>query len=107
GSVRHWSGRQSRSEPTDISNILSARRGPRIQPMRWALVAAALLVLAAVPVHRNAQERQRQAEIARADALLLEQVDAEVSRAVPRPMEPLVKLVSWDFSSTIQNEEIR
>jgi hypothetical protein len=40
-------------------------------------------------------------------------VDAEVSRAVPRPMEPLVKLVSWDFSSTDGrdekngNEEIR
>jgi hypothetical protein len=81
--------------------------------VRWALVAAALLVLAAVPVYRNVQDRQRQAEIARADALLLEQVDAEVSRAVPRPMEPLVKLVSWDFSATdgsdekTQNEEIR
>ena len=51
--------------------------------------------------------------MARADALLLEQVDAEVSRAVPRPMEPLAKLVSWDFSSTderdgkTRNEEIR
>ena len=80
--------------------------------MRWVLVAAALLVLA-VPIYRNAQDRQRQAEIARADALLLEQVDAEVSRAVPRPMEPLVKLVSWDFSATdgrdekTGNEEIR
>ncbi len=107
GSVRHLSGRQSQAEPPDISNILPARRGPRIQPMRWALVAAALLVLAAVPVYRNTQDRQRQAEIARADALLLEQVDTEVSRTVPRPMEPLVKLVSWDFSSTIQKEEIR
>jgi len=40
-------------------------------------------------------------------------VVAEVSRAVPRPMEPLVKLVSWDFSFTdgsdekTGNEEIR
>jgi hypothetical protein len=75
--------------------------------MRWALVAAALLVLAAVPIYRNAQDRQRQAEIARADALLLEQVDAEVSRAVPRPMEPLVKLVSWDFTSTDERDENR
>ena len=75
--------------------------------MRWALVAAALLVLAAIPIYRNAQDRQRQAEIARADALLLEQVDAEVSRAVPRPMEPLVKLVYWDFSSTDERDENR
>jgi hypothetical protein len=116
GSVRQWSGRQSRAEPPGIGSILPAR-GSSTQPMRWALVAAMLFVLAAVPIYRNAQDRQRQAEIARADALLLEQVDAEVSRAVPRPMEPLAKLVSWDFSSTddrdenrrdtTQNEEIR
>ena len=113
GSVRHWSGRQSRAEPPAIGSISPARQGSRIQPIRWVLAAAALLVLAAVPIYRSAQDRQRQAEIARADALLLEQVDAEVSRAVPRPMEPLVKLVSWDFSATdgshekTRNEEIR
>ena len=113
GSVRHWSDGQNRAEPPAMGSILAARRGPRVRPMHWALVAAALLVLAAVPIYRNAQDRQRQAEIARADALLLEQVDAEVSRAIPRPMEPLVKLVSWDFSSTdgsdekTRNEEIR
>ena len=105
-SVRHWSDGQVR-----VPRPLTPE--PRPQPIRWALVAAALLVLAAVPIYRNAQDRQRQAEIARADALLLEQVDAEVSRAIPRPMEPLVKLVSWDFSSTdggdekTRNEEIR
>jgi hypothetical protein len=112
GSVRHWSSGQSRAEPPAIGSISPARRGPSIQPMRWALAAVTLLVLAAVPIYRNAQDRQRQAEIAKADALLLEQVDAEVSRAVPRPMEPLVKLVSWDFSATdgrdeTRNEEIR
>jgi hypothetical protein len=107
GSVRHWSDGQSRAAPPAIGSILAARLGSRIQPMRWALVAAALLVLAAVPIYRNVQVRQRQAEIARADALLLEQVDAEVSRAVPRPMEPLAKLVSWDFSSTDGLDENR
>ena len=106
GSVRHWSGRQGRAEPPAIASM-SPARGSRIQPMRWALVAAALLVLAAVPIYRNAQDRQRQAEIARADALLLEQVDAEVSRAVPRPMEPLAKLVSWDFTSTDERDQNR
>ena len=106
GSVRHWSGRQSRAEPPAIGSISPVRRGSRIQPVRWALVAAALLVLAAIPIYRNAQDR-RQAEIARADAQLLEQVDAEVSRAVPRPMEPLVKLVSWDFDSTDGRDENR
>ena len=98
GSVRNWSDGQSRAEPPAMGSILPVRRGSWAQPLRWALVAAALLVLAAVPIYRNVQDRQRQAEIARADALLLEQVDAEVSRAVPRPMEPLAKLVSCDFN---------
>ena len=106
GSVRHWSDRQSRADPPAIASM-SPARGSRPHPVRWALVAAALLVLAAVPIYRNAQDRQRQAEIARAEALLLEQVDAEVSRAVPRPMEPLVKLVSWDFTSTDERDENR
>jgi hypothetical protein len=106
GSVRHWSGRQSRAQPPAVGSILPAADSAT-HPMRWTLVAAALLVLVAVPIYRNMQDSERQAEIARADALLLEQVDAEVSRAVPRPMEPLVKLVSWDFTSTDGRDENR
>ena len=107
GSVRHWSDRQVR-----VFRPLTPTRGSRGYParplpVRWALAAATLLLLAAVPIYRNVQVRQRQAEIARADALLLEQVDAEVSRAVPRPMEPLAKLVSWDFSATDGRDENR
>jgi anti-sigma factor RsiW len=107
GSVRHWSDRQVR-----VFRPLTPTRGSRGYParplpVRWALAAATLLLLAAVPIYRNVQVRQRQAEIARADALLLEQVDAEVSRAVPRPMEPLVKLVSWDFTSTDERDQNR
>jgi hypothetical protein len=107
GSVRHWSDRQVRFPRPLAPTRRSSGYPARPLPVRWALVAAALLVLAAVPIYRNARERQRQAEIARADALLLEQVDAEVSRAVPRPMEPLAKLVSWDFSSTDERNENR
>ena len=107
GSVRHWSDRQVRV-PRPLTPTRGSRGYPaRPLPVRWALAAATLLLLAAVPIYRNVQVRQRQAEIARADALLLEQVDAEVSRAVPRPMEPLAKLVSWDFSSTDEPVENR
>jgi hypothetical protein len=107
GSVRHWSDRQV-SVPRPLTPTRGSRGYPaRPLPVRWALAAATLLLLAAVPIYRNVQVRQRQAEIARADALLLEQVDAEVSRAVPRPMEPLAKLVSWDFSATDGRDENR
>jgi hypothetical protein len=76
-----------------------------VRPSRWASVAAALLLLAAIPIYTNSRDRRRQAEMARADAALLEQVDAEISRAVPAPMEPLVKLVSWNSGS--ETGEIR
>jgi hypothetical protein len=74
----------------------SPRRTTPRRVVRWALAAAALVAIALVPVYRH---RQAEAETARADAILLEQVDAEVSQAVPSPMEPLVQLVSWSSSS--------
>lgn len=72
----------------------AARRAPRVA--RWVLAAAALAAVAAAPVWRHRQAEMR-AEAARADAILLDEVDAEVSEAVPGPMEPLVPLVSWNI----------
>ena len=84
---------------------VSAAKAQSVRPYRWASVAAALLLLAAIPMYTSSRERRRAAEMARADAVLLEQVDAEISRAVPAPMEPLVKLVSWNSGS--ETGEIR
>lgn len=64
---------------------------------RWAAACIALLVMAVIPVYHSARERQR-AEMVKADAALLEQVDAEISRAVPTTMEPLANLAAWDTS---------
>lgn len=64
---------------------------------RWALAAAAAAVLAAAPVYLH--HRQVAADTARADALLLEQVDLEVSQAVPRTMAPLLQMVAWSSST--------
>ena len=63
-------------------------------PVRWALAAAALLILVSVPLYQAARHRSdvRQAE---QDAILLDQVDRAVSRSVPRPLEPLIQLVEW------------
>lgn len=86
-------------------NVFLPSKGRRVpflaRPSRWASVAAALLLLAAIPVYTNFRDRRRAAEMAR-DAVLLEQVDAEISRAVPAPMEPLVKLVSWNSGAEEQ-----
>ena len=98
GSVREWSEQESAGRP----RAWVAQREPRALVLRWAMVAAALLMLVWVPIYQGAKEKQRKAELARADAALLEQVDAEISRAVPAPMEPLIKLVAWDSASTNQ-----
>jgi hypothetical protein len=65
--------------------ILAGRRRP--PAWRWALAAAALVLLAAAPIYRSVREARRE----RADNLLLEGVEARVSRTVPRAMEPLVQ----------------
>jgi hypothetical protein len=96
--MRDWSGRQTGAPPP----VAQAFR-PVFSPRRWVLAAATLLVLSAVPTYRHLAE-QRAAERARQDTLLLEQVDSEISRAVPEPMEPLVKLVSWGTGPTTSNK---
>jgi hypothetical protein len=54
---------------------------------RWALAAAALLVLTAGPIYRNVRETR----LEKADALLVEEVESRVWRLVPVAMEPLVQ----------------
>lgn len=73
----------------------AVRRRHRFTMMRVALVAAAVLLLAA-PVYRH---HQRALEMARQDEALLEQVQTEVSRSAPEPMQPLEKLVAWNAPS--------
>ncbi len=69
------------------------RRPVRVppSPLRWVVVGVVLLALGAIPYERI-REQQRAAEQAREDALLLEKVNAGISRMVPRSMEPLLGL---------------
>ncbi|SRR5258706_10289306 len=60
---------------------------------RWVLASAALSLMVAAPMYWNARQ-QRAAEQAKADELLLERVQAGLSRSVPASMEPLMQLIS-------------
>lgn len=73
----------------------TVRRRRRAVAMRFALAAAAALIVAA-PVYRH---HQRAIEMARQDEALLEQVQTEISRSAPEPMQPLEKLVAWNSPS--------
>lgn len=69
-------------------------RRPVLWP-RLVAVAATVLLLLAIPVIRQ-REAQRRALVEQQDALLLQQVDAEIAQPVPDAMDPLVKLVTWN-----------
>jgi hypothetical protein len=109
GSVRQWSDGQSSGRDPEAWKAERARTGFIGQPRLWALVTPMLLMLAVVPIYRDAQARQREAALVKADAVLMEQVDDQLSRAVPTPMEPLVKLVPWssEENSTEEGGKVR
>ena len=67
--------------------------------LRWALAATALALMVTVPICKNASDRRREAETFRADTRLWEEVNAQVSRPIPAPLEPLMKLVAWEPST--------
>ena len=93
GLVREWSAAQPGAQ---APGGWRADRRWRVRPLRWSLAAGVIVVLAAIPVWKNARDRGVAEEAARADATLMEQVDVQVSRTVPVTLEPLVSLVEWE-----------
>lgn len=92
-SAREWAGKQG-SEARDVWSAREARNGSGAQPLRWMAAAVLMLFLVvAIPMQMSKRNRQRGAGAAQIDTALLEQVDTEVSRAVPATMEPLATLV--------------
>lgn len=78
-------------EQCPVPAVSRAHIGQRLP--RWVLATAALSLLVVAPVYWNARQ-QRAAEQAKADELLLERVQAGLSRSVPASMEPLMQLIS-------------
>ena len=91
-SVHQWSGKNERAIPQSIDFHQNAAGSGRFR-LRWALASAVLIILLVIPVLENKREEKR-ARQAMEDALLLEQVNASLSREVPASMEPLMNLVS-------------
>ena len=77
--------------------LLMGGRPQQVLQLRWAATAAMVLVLAGLPAYRTAQDRQRQAEQERADALLLEQVNSALSQSVPRAMASLAMVMDAEY----------
>jgi anti-sigma factor RsiW len=88
GAILAWSDNQANRAleiPATVPELNSWRGS---QQLTWALVIAGVCILASLLFPWRTPENAPGN-----DAMLLNQVDAQVSRAVPASMEPLMKLV--------------
>jgi hypothetical protein len=67
----------------------------RTRQFTWIAAAAMIAITVAVPVYEETQNRQIEA-MGEADAGLLEEVDAQLSREVPASMQSLMELMLED-----------
>src|SRR5262249_20923775 len=91
--VQKWADENGATRVPDGEFLRHESSARRKGPVRWALVAAAVIILIVVPLYENVRERHRDADTAE-DVVLLEQVNAHLSRTVASPMEPFMQLLS-------------
>jgi len=87
GAVRRWSENQANEALAVHTRPSESRSWIASHQFAIALLLAAVCILASI-VWRGGENAPA------SDAVLLNRVDAQVSRAVPRSMEPLLKLVA-------------
>lgn len=66
------------------------REGVRTPVWRWAVAAAVMIAMVAIPVYENAREKRRAAEQLEADEMLMLEVNSWLAQPVPLAMSPLM-----------------
>ena len=98
--VKQWSDQQAESWSGSRRPDQSLPGGSRRRSLRLpsAIAATVLFALAAVPIYRSIQKGRAPEShaIVVPDAVLLEQVEAGIARAVPPPLEPLSRLMNGE-----------
>jgi hypothetical protein len=106
GFAREW-GRSQVPPPPTLTLLLGGRRRPRRLP-RWVGVAAAAVIAVTVlvlPPLEKSRDAQPPVDELVQDALLLQQVNARISRTAPLAMEPLLIWMEKTDSTTNRNGE--
>jgi anti-sigma factor RsiW len=88
GAVRAWSADRASAALAIPASVSESRSWMASHQLAWAMLIAAVCLIASFVVPRRGGE-----SAAANDAVLLNQVDAQLSRTAPASMEPLMKLV--------------
>ena len=100
-SLREWSAEQFNPNVLIGTDWQKSQPKTTLPKLGWALLLLAVYLAASLLLHRSETHQPIVVRVATiSDSALLKQVDQDVSRTVPSPMEPLVNLVSWDGSSS-------
>ena len=99
--MQNWSDRENAPRLADVSVFLSRSRRFANPLWRWAPAGLAIIILSAIPIYIQQQKLQSELEQAtREDVLLMDAVNAHLSRTIPAPMEPIMALVPQQESRT-------
>jgi anti-sigma factor RsiW len=91
GAVRAWSEDQANAALEAPAAGWEPRSWSPSHQLAWAVLIAAVCIIASFVIPRHSSDIAPGS-----DAVLLNQVDAQVSRSVPSSMEPLLKLVAQE-----------
>jgi hypothetical protein len=97
-SVRLWSDRQFVPAVAEDWAPSGEHSRAFLRRLCWACLVLAVAFVSTFSV-ASRHNRRTAMELSPADAAMLERVHEEVSRVAPRPMDPLMSLVSWDGGS--------
>jgi hypothetical protein len=90
-SVRHWAS-ESKGAAVPADFLRSRPGALRLPQFRRIAAAAVLAIIVLIPLYWNVPVRPRKTSDAE-DAILLEQINAQLSRDVPAPMESFMNMV--------------
>ncbi len=93
--VTEWTAIEGGTVVPRLESFRPRSRRPPVRPLRWAFVGTITGILIVFPFYRGAIESRREAEALK-DTLLLEQVNAYLTRSIAEPMQPFVELLSDD-----------
>ena len=103
-SATSWAEKQGVGKVPDTIRVPGAQRA-RTRSLRRLAAAAAVVMVALIPVYKRVVERQREARVmqeSQFDALLLERINAHLSRTAPASLQPLMEMTL--NSNDVSNE---